>query len=100
MGWDSFGLPAENAAMLHSVDPRTWTLSNIERMKLQLLKMGFSFDWSRVGSLPGLHAAFLIHIGNIDMRKGLLQIHAVDIPETVQGWIRVSKGGFGELGSR
>ena len=47
MGWDSFGLPAENAAMQKGVNPAKWTLDNIEYMKMQLKKMGLMYDWDR-----------------------------------------------------
>ena len=47
MGWDSFGLPAENAARENKVHPKDWTLKNINTMKTQLKKMGFSYDWDR-----------------------------------------------------
>ena len=47
MGWDSFGMPAENAARLNNLDPKTWTESNIEKMKSQLKKLGLSIDWDR-----------------------------------------------------
>ena len=47
MGWDSFGLPAENAAIKSGVHPREWTLSNIDYMKKELKKLGFSYDWDR-----------------------------------------------------
>ncbi len=47
IGWDAFGLPAENAAIKYKKHPRSWTLSNIETMKSQLKAMGFSYDWDR-----------------------------------------------------
>ena len=47
MGWDSFGLPAENAAIQHGANPEKWTLDNIEYMKKQLKMLGLSVDWDR-----------------------------------------------------
>ena len=47
MGWDSFGMPAENAARQNDLDPKTWTESNIANMKSQLKKLGLSIDWDR-----------------------------------------------------
>jgi len=47
MGWDSFGMPAENAARQNKLDPKTWTEKNIENMKYQLKKLGLSIDWDR-----------------------------------------------------
>src|SRR5271155_3219144 len=47
MGWDAFGLPAENAAIANNRDPYEWTKSNIENMKRQHRRMGFIYDWSR-----------------------------------------------------
>ncbi|MEW6162846.1 MAG: leucine--tRNA ligase [Nitrospirota bacterium] len=47
MGWDAFGLPAENAAIKHGVHPAQWTYKNIDYMKKQLNRMGLSYDWER-----------------------------------------------------
>jgi leucyl-tRNA synthetase len=46
MGWDSFGLPAENAAIKNNTPPKQWTLANIEAMKVQMNRLGFAYDWS------------------------------------------------------
>ena len=47
MGWDAFGMPAENAAIENNIHPREWTRKNIENMKTQLKSMGISYDWNR-----------------------------------------------------
>ncbi|KAJ0182554.1 hypothetical protein K1T71_001923 [Dendrolimus kikuchii] len=47
IGWDAFGLPAENAAIEHNIPPFEWTKTNISSMKRQLLQLGFNFDWNR-----------------------------------------------------
>ncbi|MDX5446227.1 MAG: leucine--tRNA ligase [Zoogloeaceae bacterium] len=47
MGWDAFGMPAENAAIQNNVPPAKWTYANIEYMKAQLKRLGFAIDWSR-----------------------------------------------------
>ena len=47
MGWDAFGLPAENAAIQNRVPPAEWTLNNIADMRQQLARLGFAYDWDR-----------------------------------------------------
>ncbi|MFZ2330876.1 MAG: class I tRNA ligase family protein, partial [Atribacterota bacterium] len=47
MGWDSFGLPAENAAIKNQIHPAIWTQNNIQKMKNTLISMGISYDWRR-----------------------------------------------------
>ena len=56
MGWDAFGLPAENAAIKNNTPPREWTLANIANMKAQMKRLGFSYDWARevTTCVPGL----------------------------------------------
>ncbi|MBT5654489.1 MAG: class I tRNA ligase family protein, partial [Alphaproteobacteria bacterium] len=58
IGWDSFGLPAENAAIKHHVSPQVWTKKNIQIMKEQFKSLGFSYDWSReiTSSSPNYYA--------------------------------------------
>ncbi len=47
IGWDSFGLPAENAAIKNKTNPRDWTIENIKQMGVQLKRLGISYDWDR-----------------------------------------------------
>ena len=47
IGWDAFGLPAENAAIKHKIAPAKWTYENINKMRAQLRTLGFGYDWKR-----------------------------------------------------
>ena len=57
IGFDAFGLPAENAAIQHNIHPHTWTLSNVDNMRRQFKNMGTMFDWERevISCLPGYY---------------------------------------------
>ncbi len=70
MGWDAFGLPAENAAMERKVHPRAWTYQNIGAMKAQLQVMGLSLDWCA---------------RDRDLRSELLQASAEDVSRLHEG---------------
>ena len=76
MGWDAFGMPAENAAIENDIHPATWTYKNISDMKSQLKPMGLSIDWSeRVCNL----------------RRRLLQISARDVYRYVEKGFSLQK---------
>jgi len=47
IGFDAFGMPAENAAIAHNIEPKKWTLDNIKQMEEELKTLGFSYDWDR-----------------------------------------------------
>ncbi|MFU2208867.1 leucine--tRNA ligase [Solidesulfovibrio sp. C21] len=59
MGWDAFGMPAENAAIKHKLHPAAWTLSNIESMRTQIKRLGYSYDWRR--ELATCHPDYYVH---------------------------------------
>ncbi|MCD7099419.1 leucine--tRNA ligase [Stenotrophomonas sp. MMGLT7] len=72
MGWDAFGLPAENAAVKHRTAPAKWTYANIEHMRAQLQRFGFAYDWSR--ELTTCQPEYYVHEQRMFtrlMRKGL-----------------------------
>jgi leucyl-tRNA synthetase len=59
MGWDAFGMPAENAAMQNKTHPATWTYANIDAMRAQLKSMGLAIDWSR--EVATCHPSYYVH---------------------------------------
>ncbi len=87
MGWDAFGLPAENAAMERGVDPKGWTYDNIARMRSELKELGLSIDWSREFATCDLayygqqQALFLdlYQRGLVYRREGLVNWDPVDM---------------------
>ena len=82
MGWDAFGLPAENAALKNNTPPRAWTLGNIAAMKRQMKRIGLSYDWRN---------------RDHDVFAGLLPVESVVLPEDVRAGAGVSQEEQGEL---
>lgn len=74
IGWDAFGLPAENAAIERGIDPAVWTKDNIAKMKLQLKGMNGSWDWSRVSPTYKIYWVVSNHpaSGTSDLRPRVL----------------------------
>ena len=83
MGWDAFGMPAENAAMERKVHPGDWTRPNIATMKAQLKRLGFALDWSRELAT---------------CEPDLLRPRAGAVPRPVRGGPGLSQGERGQLG--
>ena len=83
MGWDAFGLPAENAAMANRVPPAKWTYDNIAYMKSQLQSLGFALDWTREAR---------------HLQARLLQVEPVAVHAPVQEGHRLQEDRRGELG--
>ncbi len=84
MGWDAFGLPAENAAIANGVPPAKWTLDNIAHMKTQFKSLGFALDWK-----PRAH----------DLQSRVLPLESVVVPAHAGKRHRLPEDRRGQLGS-
>ncbi|HEV8680916.1 MAG TPA: leucine--tRNA ligase [Stellaceae bacterium] len=80
MGWDAFGLPAENAAIAGNVHPAAWTTDNIREMRGQLQRMGFAYDWSR--EIATCHPQYYRH-----EQKMFLDFLAADLAYRKESWV-------------
>jgi leucyl-tRNA synthetase len=80
MGWDAFGLPAENAAIAGNVHPAAWTSENIRAMRSQLQRMGFAYDWSR--EIATCHPEYYRH-----EQKMFLDFLAADLAYRKESWV-------------
>ncbi len=80
MGWDAFGLPAENAAIAEKIHPATWTRENIATMRAQLERMGYAYDWSR--EIAACHPEYYRH-----EQKMFLDFLAADLAYRKESWV-------------
>jgi leucyl-tRNA synthetase len=80
MGWDAFGLPAENAARDQRIHPATWTYANIANMRAELQRMGLSLDWSR--ELATCHPGYYAH-----QQKLFLDFHQAGLVYRRESWV-------------
>jgi leucyl-tRNA synthetase len=80
MGWDAFGLPAENAAIAEKIHPAVWTRENIATMRAQLERMGFSYDWSR--EIATCHPEYYHH-----QQKMFLDFLAAGLANRKESWV-------------
>src|SRR5271169_5234731 len=80
MGWDAFGLPAENAAIAEKIHPAVWTHENIKTMRAELQRMGFAYDWSR--EIASCHPDYYRH-----EQKMFLDFLAADLAYRRESWV-------------
>ncbi len=80
MGWDAFGLPAENAAIAEGIHPAVWTRENIATMRAQLERMGFAYDWSR--EIAACHPEYYRH-----EQKMFLDFLAAGLAYRKESWV-------------
>src|SRR3546814_16027314 len=100
MGWDAFGMPAENAAMEKGVHPGGWTRANIATMKAQLKRLGFALDWTRelatcdpdyYGHQPALFLG-LYPSGLVTRQEYAVDGDTVDLTLLANGQVFVGRG--------
>ena len=98
-GWDSFGLPAENAAIQRGVDPAVWTQENIAKMKYQLKTMNTDFNWDTVRRVTQchVHSADWTFVGNLNVFTRVLPAHSRYLFEALPSWPGVSERSTGQL---
>jgi hypothetical protein len=99
IGWDAFGLPAENAAIERGVDPAAWTRQNISHMRSQLKAMNGAWDWSRVRELHALVIPANL-AGNRHLQSRLLQTQSIHFPQAIRIRRGIPGRGLRQLGSR
>jgi leucyl-tRNA synthetase len=102
IGWDAFGLPAENAAIEHGVHPREWTEQNIKRMRAQMQRMGFSFDWSR--EISTADKSYYVHTQQLFLalyRRGMVVKQEAEVNwDPVEGTVLANEQVVGGKGWR
>jgi leucyl-tRNA synthetase len=88
MGWDAFGLPAENAAMQNNLHPKDWTLKNISTMKSQLQRLGLSIDWAKeISTCDTLYYKHQQILFSLLFKKGIAykkKVMSIGILSTIQ----------------